>query len=65
MAKVVLVDNLNREHIEDKLLEDGLTNEQADSVANSYNEEHNAHNGWWARAVSDEYKLWRGIAELI
>jgi len=64
MAKVVLVDNLNREIIEDKILKENVTEQEAHKLADAYNQKH-PHDSWFARVVDDNYKLWRGMAELI
>ena len=66
MAKLVLVDNFNREHIADVLVEDNLDEKEANERANKYNDEHrNMDWNWFARAVNDDYKLWGGIEELV
>lgn len=64
MAKLILVDNYNREIIADKLIEEGLSNEEAKRKADEYNTKHK-HGEWFAKAVVDEYKLWEGIQEFI
>lgn len=66
MAKLILVDNFNREHIADVLVEDNLDEEEANVKANKYNDEHSNMNwDWFAKAVSDDYKLWLGMMELV
>ena len=66
MAKLILVDNFNREHIADVLVEDNLDEKEANERANKYNDEHRNMNwNWFAKAVSDDYELWRGTDELI
>lgn len=65
MAKVVLVDNFDREYIEDILLEENLTDEDAEAKAKEYNDKHPSGWNWFARAVDNDYHLWRGIEELI
>lgn len=66
MAKLILVDNFNREHIADVLVEDNLDEKEANERANKYNDEHRNMNwNWFARGVSDDYKLWGGMEELI
>lgn len=64
MAKVVLIDNLNREIIEDKILKENVTDQEAEKLADAYNRKHPG-DSWFARAVADNYKLWRGMAELV
>ena len=66
MAKLILVDNFNREHIADVLVEDNLDEKEANERANKYNDEHrNMDWNWFAKAVSDDYKLWRGMEEFV
>ena len=66
MAKLILVDNFNREHIADVLVEDNLDEKEANERANKYNDEHRNMNwNWFAKAVSDDYKLWRGLEEFV
>ena len=66
MAKLILVDNFNREHIADVLVEDNLDEKEANERANKYNDEHrNMSWNWFAKTVSDDYKLWRGMEELV
>lgn len=66
MAKLILVDNLNREIVADVLVEDNLSEADAVQKANEYNAEHaNGNWGWFAKAVDDDYKLWGGILELV
>lgn len=64
MAKVVLVDNFNTETIADKVLKENVTEQEARKLADDYNQKHPG-DSWFARAVDDNYKLWRGMAELI
>ena len=66
MAKVILVDNLNRESVADISLEDNMDTQSAELKAKEYNDTHcHSDYGWFARAVEDDYQLWRGIEELI
>lgn len=64
MAKVVLVDNFNTETIADKVLKENVTEQEARKLADDYNRKHPG-DSWFARAVDDNYKLWRGMAELV
>lgn len=64
MAKVILVDDLNREYIEDKILKENVTDQEAGKLADDYNQKH-PHGSWFAKAVNDSYKLWRGMVELV
>lgn len=66
MAKLILVDNFNRETVADVLMEENLTEEDAETKADAYNDEHrNLNWNWFAKAVSDDYKLWRGMEEFV
>ena len=64
MAKLILVDNYDREYVADRLLEDNLTEADASAKAAEYNEKY-PHDDWFAKAVPDNYKLWGGMAEFI
>lgn len=64
MAKLILVDNYNRETVADRLLEENLSMTDAEKKANEYNDR-NLHGDWFAKAVQDDYKLWGGISELV
>ena len=66
MAKLILVDNYNRETIADVLVEENLTEEIASEKANAYNDKNkNSDCCWFAKVVPDDYKLWGGMAEFI
>ncbi len=65
MAKVVLVDNLDREDVADVLLKEDISQEEAEELADEYNNAHTEMSPYFARAVEDSYRLWRGIEELI
>lgn len=64
MAKLILVDNYNRETVADILIEENINEEYAKIKAKEYNDTHQCGD-WFARAVSNNYKLWGGISELI
>ncbi len=57
MAKVVLVDNFDRDCVDDFLYKEGLTDEQAQKIANEYNESVGDYDPWYAVVKSDYYKL--------
>ena len=66
MAKLVLVDNLDRENVADILVEENLSEEEAKRKAEEYNNKNNpCAFGWFAKVVSDDYKLWKGVEELV
>lgn len=55
--KVVLVDNFDRESVNDVLLKEDLTLDEANQLAEEYNNEHK--NDWYyARVKEDNYKLY-------
>lgn len=64
MAKLILVDNYNRETVADILLEENVSEEYAKMKEREYNNTHPCGD-WCASAVEDDYKLWGGITELI
>ena len=65
MAKVILIDNFNREYVEDKLLKDNLSEIEAKKIANDYNKQHSSNWYWFAKAVDDNYRLSHGIKDFI
>jgi hypothetical protein len=62
--KVILVDNYARDHIPDKLLASFLTKEDAELLANNYNDE-SRDDELWAVVVEDNHKLSRGMEDLV
>lgn len=56
--KVILKDNFDRESTSDVLLEDDLSEEKAKEVADKYNSRHREDHPWFAKVVSDDYKLY-------
>lgn len=64
MAKLILVDNYNREYIKDILVAANINEETAKKKADAYNAFH-PHGDYFARAVPDDYKLWGGVSELV
>lgn len=64
MAKLILVDNYDRETVADILLEDNLTEVEAKAKAEGYNKT-NPYSDWVAKVVADDYKLWGGMVELV
>jgi len=56
--KVIAVDNYGREYYSDKLIQDNLSEEDAQQLANKKNEEADSHGDWYYRAVKDDHTLW-------
>lgn len=65
MAKLILVDNYNRETVADVLIEAGINEAEAEAKADKYNADHSMYCCWFAKAVPDDYRLWKGISELV
>ena len=64
MAKLILTDNYNRECIKDILVAANINEKTTKKKADEYNALH-PHGDYFARAVPDDYKLWRGMSELM
>lgn len=62
--KVIGVDNFGRDSVADILIEDNLTAEAAEKVVSDYNDSRFTR-PYWAIAVENNYKLWRGMEELV
>lgn len=62
--KVIRVDNYNRESIADSLIEEGLSEDQARAKAAELNDSLRDHN-WFYRAVADDYRLSRGMDDIV
>lgn len=56
--KVVLVDDLNRETVNDVLLKDNLSLEEANKLAEEYNDTHK-NDLYYAIVKEDNYKLYK------
>ena len=65
MAKLILVDNYGRETVADVLVEAGISEAEAQAKADKYNADHSMDYWWFAKAVPDDYRLWKGISELV
>ncbi len=65
MAKVILIDNMGRDEIADKLLQDQITYAKAAVLANEYNREHGSNALYYAKAVDNDYCLSHGIEDLV
>jgi hypothetical protein len=62
--KVISVDNYARESIADALVAEGLTKDAATLMADELNVDAEQF-GRWYMAVADDYRLWRGMEDLI
>lgn len=57
--KVVAVDNFDTELIDDILIKDNLTKEEADKIVKEHNDKMHEHSARYYRAVEDNYKLYK------
>lgn len=62
--KVICTDNYARESVADRLVAEGLTEEQAAAKVGDLNVTNRNSNDWY-RAVSDDYRLSRGMEDLV
>lgn len=64
--KVVAIDNFNRESVADILVAEGLSEQDAQRLATEKNEQFSGPYAPRHYVVTpDDYKLWRGMEELI
>lgn len=63
--KVVLVDNYDRETVEDLLLAENVSQEEAEQIADAYNEKQTDSAPYWAVVKNDDYRLWRGMRDVL
>lgn len=58
--KVIAVDNFDRENVDDVLIKDNLSKEEADKIAKDYNDNIMSDNHpIFYKAVDDNYKLFK------
>jgi hypothetical protein len=65
MAKLIKTDNYNRDHIADELIYDQLTLQEAQKMADEYNATVADGTDWYYQAVEDDYRLSRGMEDLV
>ena len=64
--KVVLISNFNDEAVPESLLADELDQAQAYMMADEWNEKNCDDNStYYAVVKPDDYRLWRGMADLV
>jgi len=64
--KVVLISNHNIESMAERLLEENLDAIQAEQKAEEWNAKNASDwSDYWAVVKPDDYKLWRGMADLV
>lgn len=57
--KVVLVSNFDLYTVNDKLLKDNLSQEEANKIAEDYNNSHSENSDYYAQIKDDDYKLYK------
>jgi hypothetical protein len=64
--KVVLISNFSDETVAESLLAEGLDELQAVRKAREWNDENcDDHSNYHAVVKPDDYRLWRGMADLV
>jgi hypothetical protein len=64
--KVVLISNFNNESVAESLLEDSIDEIQAIQTAKEWNDKNASdYSEYYAVVKPDDYRLWRGIADLV
>lgn len=64
--KVVLISNFSDETVAESLLAEGLNELQAVRKAREWNDEYcNDYSNYYAVVKPDDYRLWRGMADLV
>ena len=65
--KIVGMDNYNRESIADKLHSEGYkTKEEAQAICDQLNAgDEGNRDGYYYQVVGDDYRLWRGMEDLV
>jgi hypothetical protein len=67
MAKVVAVDNFDRDSVADSLIVEGVEDMDADIIAAEWNKTHCNYEGAprYALVKADDYRLSRGMEDLV
>lgn len=64
--KIVCVDNYARESIADRLVAENIAlKDEADAICESLNENAGNDSNYFYKVVEDDYRLWRGMEELV
>jgi len=64
--KVVLISNFNEESVAESLLAEDLDAIQAEQKADEWNNKNASdHSTYYAVVKNDDYRLWRGMADLV
>lgn len=65
MAKLIKTDNFDRDQVADQLVYDQLTMQEAQQMADDYNSAQSETSQWFYRAVEDDHRFYRGMADLV
>lgn len=63
--KVVGTDNFARENVADILIAENVTQEEGARIVAEHNSPSENFDGRWYILVDDDYRLWRGMADLV
>ena len=63
--KIVAVDNYNRDSVEHLLVAENVPEQYAQQIADLLNDHYVIRGDRFCRVYPDDYKLWRGMEELV
>lgn len=64
--KVVLISNFNEENVAESLYKENLDNIQAEQEVKEWNDKNcSDYSTYFAVVKPDDYRLWRGMADLV
>ena len=65
--KVVATDNLARDYVADMLIKENVTKEEGENIAKEHNDKilDEDHSGYYYIVVDDDYRLCRGMEDLV
>ncbi|MDY7043599.1 hypothetical protein RVS70_05210 [Virgibacillus sp. M23] len=63
--KVILVDNFNRESEADTLIAENVSEYWGNRIVKALNDKNHKNSFEYFELVDDDYKLWRGMEELV
>lgn len=63
--RVVATDNFARDSVADILIADNVSKAEGQRIVDEHNVPSQTFDGRWYVLVEDDYKLWRGMEELV
>lgn len=63
--KVVSVDNFNRESVADELIKENVSKEEGERIVKEQNDKMNPNSSDCYVLKEDNYRLWRGMEDLV